>query len=91
VDVPAATLSGYVGVYDLVDADNNKTVAVITLTGSTLALDYDGKGKETAPAALADALLVVRNDRGVRCRRRRRTGDGDSTTQKAPSADRGRR
>jgi hypothetical protein len=46
VDVPAATLSGYVGVYDLVDADNNKTVAAITLTGSTLALDYDGKGKE---------------------------------------------
>jgi len=46
VDVPAATLSGYVGVYDLVDADNNKTVAAITVTGSTLALDYDGKGKE---------------------------------------------
>jgi hypothetical protein len=46
VNVPAATLSGYVGVYDLVDADNNKTVAAITLDGSTLALDYDGRGKE---------------------------------------------
>jgi len=46
VDVPAATLAGHVGVYDLVDADNNKTVAAITLTGSMLALDYDGKGKE---------------------------------------------
>ena len=46
VDVPAATLSGYVGVYDLVDADNNKTAAAISLNGSTLSLDYDGKGKE---------------------------------------------
>ena len=46
VDVPAATLSGHVGVYDLVDADGNKTVAAITVDGSTLALDYDGKGKE---------------------------------------------
>jgi hypothetical protein len=47
VTVPAATLSGYVGVYDLVDSDNNKTVASITVSGSTLALDYDGKGKES--------------------------------------------
>jgi hypothetical protein len=46
VDVPVATLSGYVGVYDLVDADNNKTVAAITLAGETLSLDYDAKGKE---------------------------------------------
>jgi hypothetical protein len=46
VSVPAATLARYVGVYDLVDADDNKTVAGITLDGSTLALDYDGKGKE---------------------------------------------
>jgi len=46
VDVPATTLSGYVGVYDLVDADHNKTVAAITLTGATLVLDYDAKGKE---------------------------------------------
>ena len=46
VDVPRATLSGYVGVYDLVDADNNKTVATVTLEGSTLSMDYDAKGKE---------------------------------------------
>jgi hypothetical protein len=46
VNVPAATLSSHVGVYDLVDADGNKTVAAITVDGSTLALDYDGKGKE---------------------------------------------
>jgi len=46
VAVPVATLSRYVGVYDVVDADNNKTVAAITLDGSTLALNYDGKGKE---------------------------------------------
>jgi hypothetical protein len=46
VEVPVATLSRYVGVYDLVDAGANKTVAAIALDGSTLALDYDGKGKE---------------------------------------------
>jgi hypothetical protein len=46
VNVPVATLSGYVGVYDLVDADNNKTAAAITVDSSTLILDYDGKGKE---------------------------------------------
>jgi hypothetical protein len=47
VHVPAATLAGYVGVYELTDADNNKTVAAITVDGSALALDYDGKGKES--------------------------------------------
>lgn len=47
VDVPVSTLSAYLGVYDLVDADNNKTAAAITLDGSTLSLDYDGKGKES--------------------------------------------
>ena len=46
VDVPAATLSRYVGVYDVVDKNGNKTVAAITRTGTTLWLDYDGKGKE---------------------------------------------
>ena len=46
VEVPVATLSRYVGVYDLVDSNANKTVAAITLDGSTLVLDYDGKGKE---------------------------------------------
>ena len=46
VDVHTAILSGYVGVYDLLDADNNKTVAAITLEGASLVLDYDGKGKE---------------------------------------------
>jgi len=46
VAVPVATLSGYVGVYDLVDADNNKTVASVTLDGAILSMDYDAKGKE---------------------------------------------
>ena len=47
VAVPVATLSGYVGVYDLVDEANGaKTVAAITLEGATLVVDYDGKGKE---------------------------------------------
>ena len=47
VDVPVATLSGYVGVYDLVDeANGSKTVAAITLDGATLVVDYDAKGKE---------------------------------------------
>jgi hypothetical protein len=47
VTVPAATLSGYVGVYDLVDEKSGDgTVAVVTLEGGTLYLDYDAKGKE---------------------------------------------
>ena len=47
VDVPVATLSGYVGVYDLVDeANGGKTVAAVTLEGGVLSLDYDAKGKE---------------------------------------------
>ena len=47
VTVPAATLSGYVGVYDLVDEKSgDKTVAAVTLEGGTLYLDYDAKGKE---------------------------------------------
>jgi hypothetical protein len=47
VTVPAATLSGYVGVYDLVDEKSgDKTVAAVTLEGGTLYLNYDAKGKE---------------------------------------------
>jgi hypothetical protein len=47
VTVPAATLVGYVGVYDLVDGQSrDKTVATVTLEGGTLYLDYDAKGKE---------------------------------------------
>jgi len=47
VDVPVATLSGYVGVYDLVDeANGGKAVAAVTLEGGVLSLDYDAKGKE---------------------------------------------
>jgi hypothetical protein len=48
VNVPVATLSRYVGVYDLVDENdtNNKTVAAITLADGALFLDYRSKGKE---------------------------------------------
>jgi hypothetical protein len=46
VDVPVPTLSSYVGVYDLVDSDNNKTVATVMLDGAILSMDYDAKGKE---------------------------------------------
>jgi hypothetical protein len=46
VQVPAATLAGYPGVYDLVDADGNKTAVTFTLSGTTLWLDYDGRGKQ---------------------------------------------
>ena len=44
VAVPAATLSRYVGVYDVVG--DSKYVVAVTLSGSTLWFDYDGKGKE---------------------------------------------
>ena len=44
VTVPAATLSRYVGVYDVVG--DSKYVVTVTLSGSTLWFDYDGKGKE---------------------------------------------
>lgn len=47
VDVPVSTLAAYVGVYDVVDESNgDKSVATVTLSGSTLFLDYAGKGKE---------------------------------------------
>jgi hypothetical protein len=45
VQVPAATLSRYVGTYDTND-DGRKHVAHFTQDGSELWLDYDGKGKE---------------------------------------------
>lgn len=43
--VPAATLARYVGTYDTVD-DESKHIVVVTLDGSDLWFDYDGKGKE---------------------------------------------
>jgi len=46
VEVPAATLAGYVGVYDVTDANGAKSVAAVTLSGTTLWLDYENKGRE---------------------------------------------
>ena len=51
VTVPVATLSRYVGVYDVIGDD--KHVVTVTQTGSTLWLDYDGKGKEELLALTA--------------------------------------
>jgi hypothetical protein len=45
VHVPAVTLSRYVGTYDTVDNGDKHFVAV-TQEGTSLWLDYDGKGKE---------------------------------------------
>jgi hypothetical protein len=45
VQVPAATLSRYVGTYDTVDG-STKHVVDITAEGTDLLLEYDGKGKE---------------------------------------------
>ncbi len=72
VDVPAATLSRYVGVYDVVDRNGNKTVAAITLTGTTLWLDYDGKGKEVLIAVSPTQFSVVRHGHEVLHLARRR-------------------
>ena len=48
VDVPAATLSRYVGIYDVLDEiSGEKGVVEVTLTGTTLWLDYGAKGKES--------------------------------------------
>ncbi len=44
VTVPAATLAGYVGVYDVVG--DKRHVATITQSGSTLWFEYDGTGRE---------------------------------------------
>jgi hypothetical protein len=46
VQVPASTLSRYLGTYDTVEDDGTKHVAVVTRDGSDLWFDYDGKGKE---------------------------------------------
>jgi len=43
--VPSSTLSGYVGTYDTID-DGSKHFAHVTLDGTELWFDYDGKGKE---------------------------------------------
>jgi hypothetical protein len=45
VQVPAATLTRYVGTYDT-DNDGQKHVVAITQEGTSLWLDYDGVGKE---------------------------------------------
>jgi hypothetical protein len=45
VQVPATTLSRYVGTYDTVD-DGEKHFANVMLDGADLWFDYDGKGKE---------------------------------------------
>jgi hypothetical protein len=46
VDVPAATLARYVGVYDVVDDNGRTLVAAVTLANTSLLLDYGGKGNE---------------------------------------------
>jgi hypothetical protein len=45
VQVPAATLSRYVGTYDT-DDDGTQHFVNVTLNGADLWFDYDGKGKE---------------------------------------------
>ena len=45
VQVPAATLSRYVGTYDT-DDNGTKHVVDVTVEGADLLLEYDGKGKE---------------------------------------------
>ena len=45
VTVPAAILSTYVGTYDT-DSNGSKHFAHVTVEGSNLWFDYDGKGKE---------------------------------------------
>ena len=46
VAVPVATLAGYVGVYDVTDEDGNKSAVEVTMSGTTLWLEYSAKGKE---------------------------------------------
>jgi hypothetical protein len=46
VAVPAATLVGYVGVYDVTDDDGQKSTVEVTMSGTTLWLEYAAKGKE---------------------------------------------
>ena len=45
VQLPAAALARYVGVYDT-DDDGSKHVVYVTAEGANLWFDYDGKGKE---------------------------------------------
>jgi hypothetical protein len=53
VQVPASTLSRYAGTYDTIEDDGTKHFATVTLDGSDLWLDYDGKGKELLMALSA--------------------------------------
>ncbi len=46
VSVPASTLSRYVGTYDVVDDDGAKSTVEVTMSGTTLWLEYAAKGKE---------------------------------------------
>ncbi len=70
VQVPAATLSRYVGTYDT-DDNGDKHVVAITQEGTSLWFDYDGVGKELADRADAGAFFVVRHHRGILAGRRR--------------------
>jgi hypothetical protein len=45
VQIPAATLSRYMGTYDI-EGEGQKHVVGVTLENGTLFFDYDGKGKE---------------------------------------------
>jgi hypothetical protein len=48
VEVPASTLSRYVGTYDVIDDNSgDKGMVEVTLTGTTLWLDYGVKGRES--------------------------------------------
>jgi len=44
--VPAATLSRYLGTYDTIEDDGTKHFAIVTQDRTDLWFDYDGKGKE---------------------------------------------
>jgi hypothetical protein len=50
VNVPAATLARYVGIYDVAEPGGENTAVEISLAGTTLWLDYGGKGKESLVA-----------------------------------------
>jgi hypothetical protein len=52
VQVPVSTLSRYAGTYDT-DDDGTKHVATVTLDGTDLWFNYDGKGKELLMALSA--------------------------------------
>jgi hypothetical protein len=46
VPVPPATLAAYVGTYDVTDEDGRTSTVEVTMSGTTLWLDYSAKGKE---------------------------------------------